>query len=478
MVYYAYVDSDAQFDYLNVAIFAFLLLLLLLILVPALLRYSHFRYQLLEEGIQVRQGVLFKKQLNLKFKRIQNINIKHPFYFRPLNLVTLKIDGAGSEGDEVHLAALTLENAEAIRQTVQAKKTQADNIVTGESADAQQAGKQEQAIDDNQAFYTRSLADLVIHGLTNNRAWMVVGGVAGILQPTSFSVADAINFLQDLAGSLTGSESIAGLLTVIIVSLVLAVAVIAILSVVGSIIAYYGFTLYRSDRSLMVHRGLINKQEINMRKSRVQSIYFRQDWLALVLKRVNIIFEQISHDTHEVAGVENSKKILVPSVGESERTELAREIFNMPDVNDLEFQPISKRYFYKHVVIWSIIYAAVPVIVDITSVLNGLAVLLAIWLLHVFLLYLHWLRAGLARANDYVVVRKGIVGIDYIVFPAYKLQVVDHVQSLLMKRHSLSDVIFHTASRTARVAYLPTEFVKELLDYCLYSVESDSRSWM
>ena len=478
MVYYAYVDSDAQFDYLNVAIFAFLLLLLLLILVPALLRYSHFRYQLLEEGIQVRQGVLFKKQLNLKFKRIQNINIKHPFYFRPLNLVTLKIDGAGSEGDEVHLAALTLENAKAIRQTVQAKKNQADNIVTGESADAQQAGKREQVIDDNQAFYTRSLADLVIHGLTNNRAWMVVGGVAGILQPTSFSVADAINFLQDLAGSLTGSESIAGLLTLIIVSLVLAVAVIAILSVVGSIIAYYGFTLYRSDRSLMVHRGLINKQEINMRKSRVQSIYFRQDWLALVLKRVNIIFEQISHDTHEVAGVENSKKILVPSVGESERTELAREIFNISDVNNLEFQPISKRYFYKHVVIWSIIYAAAPVIVDITSVLNGLAVLLAIWLLHVFLLYLHWLRAGLARANDYVVVRKGIVGIDYIVFPAYKLQVVDHVQSLLMKRYSLSDVIFHTASRTARVAYLPTEFVKDLLDYCLYSVESDSRSWM
>ncbi|MDP6535468.1 MAG: PH domain-containing protein [Gammaproteobacteria bacterium] len=468
-------DDNNQFNFFFVA----LLVLAVIIVAGAILRCWFYRYQLMEDGIQIRQGVFFKRHLNLKFKRVQNVNINHPFYFRPLGLVTLKIDGAGSKREEVHIAALDLDAARAIRQTIQLKKGQvglSDN--TSDSLPGNEASPGgDGSHGEGEKFYTRSFADLVIHGLTNNRAWIVVGGIAGFLLSTPFSVSDAIELLQGYVGSVISNESITYTVMLFTLSFVLAVALTALLSVLGSIVTYYGFTLYRSDKSLMVHRGLINKQEINMQKSRVQSIYFRQDWLDLYLRRVNVIFEQITHTEHDFEGGENSKKILVPSARVWERSELAQEIFELPDIATLEFQPISKRHFYKHAIIWSILYLFIATVADMTDGFNPV-IIAAIWVPHVFLMYMHWLRAGLVLVGDYVVVRRGIIGIDYIVFPAYKLQAVDHVQSLLMKRRKLTNIVFHTASRTARVAYLPTQFVKEILDYCVYSVEANSRSWM
>ena len=459
--------------------------LLVLIVISSVLKYCFFRYQILEDAIQIKRGILFKKQLNLKFKRIQNVNIKHPFYFRPLGLVTLKIDGAGSTSEEVSLAALPLSAASAIRQTIQIKKSglkesEIEALEIGHRSKLGDEGGTESysvLASGEEKFYTRSFADLVIHGLTNNKAWLILGALAGFLQSTPSSTSDVLGRLQLLVGSLISNQSVAFVVMLFTISVVLAIVVTALLSVLGSIVTYYGFTLYRSDKSLMVHRGLINKQEINMQKSRVQSICFRQGWLDLVLGRANVIYEQITHTGHDVGTVDNSQKILVPSARDHERSELAQQVFSIPDIATLEFHGISKRYFYKYSMFWSLVY----VIIMLAGIISGeikFAALAILWAIHVGFIYMIWRRAGVVLVDDFVIVRQGIIGIDYIIFPAYKLQVVDHVQSILMKRRNLSNIIFHTASRTAKVRYLPTQLVAELVDYCLFLIESNNRSWM
>ncbi len=449
-----------------------------LILLAAILRYWFYRYQMLDDGIQIRLGVLFKKQLNLKFHRVQNVNIRHPFYFRPLGLVTLKIDSAGSTREEVNIAALTFPEAQAIRQTIQHRKSQ-PLLAEGESTDLD-AGAivvNAEGVKEEQAFYTRTFDDLVIHGLTNNRAWIIVGAIFGFLQSTPFSVSDGVDLLQGFVGSIISNESVAFTVLLFSIALVLTVVITALLSVLGSIVTYYGFELFRSDESLMVHRGLFTRHEINMQKSRVQTIYLRQDWLDLILQRVNVIYEQLSHSLHNVEGAENSKRILVPSAREWERSRLINEIFDLPDIASLEFQAISKWYFYKYALIWSTLYLLFSAGFEVAETFNTL-LLIPVWAVHMSLLYMNWLRAGLAVTEDYVIVRKGIIGIDYIVFPAYKLQAVDHVQSLLMKRRQLSNIVFHTASRMIRLPYLPSQHVHKVLNYCLYAVEANDRSWM
>ena len=164
-------------------------------------------------------------------------------------------------------------------------------------------------------------------------------------------------------------------------------------------------------------------------------------------------------------------------------TRLAEQILPIGDVEKLNFRAISKRYFYKHAVIWSAIYIVIGLLIGWVDLALpktwwvAVAVVLS-WLIHIILIYMTWKRAGFAQKGDFIVVRKGVIGIDYVIFPAYKIQAMSHVQSFLMKRHDLSNLVFHTASRSVKVIYLPTSFVKEVIDYCLYSAESSNKSWM
>jgi putative membrane protein len=104
--------------------------------------------------------------------------------------------------------------------------------------------------------------------------------------------------------------------------------------------------------------------------------------------------------------------------------------------------------------------------------------LLAAWPLHVGLIYMNWKRGGLAIDGGTIVARSGTIGIDYRLFPAFKAQDVSHIQSLRMRRHAISSLVFHTASTTIRVPYMDTEFMKSVVDFCAFSVESTEKSWM
>src|SRR5690606_5655387 len=134
-----------------------------------------YRYRVVEDAVQVKRGALFKQHMNLPFSRIQNVNIEHPFYFRPLGRVTLKIDGAGSRGEEVNVAALEDREAHALRDFIMRKRA------LERSGRAPAAARSEATAGDGSeaAFFSRSVGDLVLHGLTNNRAALAVAAIVG-----------------------------------------------------------------------------------------------------------------------------------------------------------------------------------------------------------------------------------------------------------------------------------------------------------
>ena len=66
----------------------------------SLLNYWFFRFQLNEDSILIRQGVIKKSQLDIKFDRVQGINTQQNIVFRYFGLVTVSFDTAGSAGNE------------------------------------------------------------------------------------------------------------------------------------------------------------------------------------------------------------------------------------------------------------------------------------------------------------------------------------------------------------------------------------------
>jgi putative membrane protein len=459
--------------------------ILAFVLLRAGIDYLTCFYRLRTDVVEVRRGLLFKTLTNLPFARVQSIGIEHPFYFRPLALVTLRIDGAGSAGEEVHLAALGLHEAESLRAHIAAKRHQLGGPAgagrqAGAVAPSRGAGSDARPMRGSIVF-TRSVGDLMVHGLTNNRSYLIIAGILGVLSQGDVPIEGMIDALGiDLDSAVTEAS-------VLVVALVIAVAAVlvgvsvALLSVLATIVIYHGFTIRKVDDSLVIARGLLTRDEVLVRRSRIQTVVASQDWLERLIGRRSVILEQLSHRTETGNDWPSVReKILIPAVRLSETPSLAVEVAELRHLEDLPFTPISPRYFRKHAALASALYVLALVALLSTPIPPAVYVpfVFAVWLLHVAVIRLRWKRGGLAIHDGTVVARSGTFGIDYHVFPAFKLQQVSHVQSALMRRGGVSNLIFRTASNTVRVPYLTTPFARSVVDYCVYAVESSGKSWM
>lgn len=447
---------------------------LLLIVLSAVLGYFFFYFRIGDTSIQVRQGVLKKKHLDLAFDRVQNISIEEPFYYRILDLVTLKIDGAGSTGEEVRLAATDRDTADAISAYIRERQSTPTTTDTSsdDSAPATMAGPA-----DDELFFTRSLQDLIIHGLTNNRAFIAVAGIFAFatqanISPTDILATLGINFDVIFAGL-----SMVRLALLFAISLIAVIGLLAFFSVIVSVFSYYGYSMYRTGHRLVVRRGLLSRHQIHVEKSRIHSIALRQDWLDRILGRYNILFEPISHAPQPGAGAtaQFGKRILIPSVRTDEIPIVTDEILTVR-INALQFTPASIRLFRKGAAIASVFYLLFVTGVLVSPAPSWLLLVAAgLWPAHMALLYLSYRRKGIAIDGDTVVVRSGVIGINYAIFTAAKLQKLMHTQSLLMRRRGLSTLVFQTASTIAHMPHIDRSFALSVLDFSLFRVETQEQ---
>ena len=76
-------------------------------LIPLYFRYHTLRYRFDEEGISMRWGILFRREINLTYARIQDIHLRSNFVERWLNLARIEVQTAsGSSGAEMTLEGM------------------------------------------------------------------------------------------------------------------------------------------------------------------------------------------------------------------------------------------------------------------------------------------------------------------------------------------------------------------------------------
>lgn len=78
------------------------------VLVPLYFRYHTMRYRFSDEGVSMRWGILFRKEINLTFARIQDIHLTSNFVERWLGLARIQIQTAsGSAKAEMTIEGVT-----------------------------------------------------------------------------------------------------------------------------------------------------------------------------------------------------------------------------------------------------------------------------------------------------------------------------------------------------------------------------------
>jgi putative membrane protein len=81
--------------------------LFFVLLIPLYFRYHTLRYRFDDEGISMRWGILFRREINLTYARIQDIHLRSNFVERWLSLARIEVQTAsGSAGAEMTLEGL------------------------------------------------------------------------------------------------------------------------------------------------------------------------------------------------------------------------------------------------------------------------------------------------------------------------------------------------------------------------------------
>jgi len=81
--------------------------LFFILLIPLYFRYHTLRFRFDQEGISMRWGILFRREINLTYARIQDIHLRSNFVERWLNLARIEVQTAsGSSGAEMTLEGL------------------------------------------------------------------------------------------------------------------------------------------------------------------------------------------------------------------------------------------------------------------------------------------------------------------------------------------------------------------------------------
>lgn len=442
----------------------------LLVVLFATLFFLNFYYVQQDDRFLIRKGVLSTNLTEVPFSKIQNLNIKQPFYFRPLDLVVLTIDSAGSSQAEVEIAALRSADANRIKAEVMAFQRAAPTA----AIKVETAPNAEMAC----LLLRRSFSDIIIHGFTNNRAWLLLAFLAPVAgQLDELLLALFARFELDLE-QWFAAQSLLLVLLVFVAAVVGVFVLISILSVLGSVVALFHYRLLFDKQVYTRKSGLLSRYEVQIKRSRVQTLKYMQTGLDLLFDRINLVLEPFSSGSQDNHKSRFMQKILVPSLTAQEAPGLVGHIYPQLDIKQVIFRAISRYYIWQ-----KMLFGAVPVALLSTALVHGQPLLQSILGLTVFcalmlLVWLRWMRYGVGICGDYIVMRSGLLGVVIICLPVHKVQQVKFLQSLFLRRRGLASLQLVASSRTVTLPFIPAELAEQLLDRVLAEVENSESSWM
>jgi putative membrane protein len=465
MVFIVAAEGNVMFRILLGAAF-----LVAAVVVASVTRYLFFRYRITDDSVLIREGVFKKKQLDIKFDRIQAINTQQNLVYRYFDLVTVKFDTAGSAKEEGNLPAIKTALAQSLKEKIDRDR------VAITSADDLAGGNEDKSSE--RPLLTLDNKDMVRVGLSSNRALIFLVLLGPVIEWTENDVESAVeNNAVELVSN--GSEiAVSTAATLVVLAILGFVLFLVVASIAGAFLRYHRFRLIEQSGAFRSTGGLLTRHEHSLNLTKIQSFEARQNPVLRWFKRFRLKAKQAS------SGKPGSGKHFVVPLCTSEQLQaLDDEVFNgeFPDVEmrptAAVFTAISRRYFRSRLLLFGVLPA-----LFLTGLLfapAGLAALvLLLWIpVAAAGAWMMYKKRGYYIGEHGMVLRRGFLGVRTNAFLHRKVQRISITQTPRQERHGLSTIRFYLASGSLKLPYVDYGTARKLRDYVLYRVESCRLAW-
>lgn len=443
------------------------ILLLLLGLGYSIIYYLRFRFHIDEKNREfvVEKGVLSSDVVVIPFNKIQQVKFKRNILQRILNVSSVVVETAGSQGKEVEIKALSQEAADVLADRLMSlsqkvKRTEEDGAETEEAGESFLGTPEWQ--------HKVSLFTLVKLGLTSN----YLRGVALIIA-FYFTLRQEFR-LEDTLPAGVPKEQLLGTGSLIFILFLLFIGMV--ITVGETVIKYYDLNLKKFSDSLQVEMGLRNNVKVNIKANRIQVMEVVTNPLQ---KKLDLYKLKLS-----LASSENElgkSHIRIPGIPPDIVAEIKKYFFKIQVTEKLYFLP-NQLYLARR-----ISRGMIPAVVVIGLVfffreyvsLAYAGILLSVYLVLMTVYnYFYYKSLRLSVSDDFLVKHSGLWIKKEQYLEIYRLQSVSVRQPLWYKNRGVVNLTFHSAGGDLNFYVVKTEEVRPLLNFVLYKIESTTDPWM
>ncbi len=437
----------------------------------AVAQWLAFRYRLDGDDLIIDSGVLSRRRRVIPVARIQNVDLKQSALERLARVAELRIETAsGGAETEAGLAVLAVDAARALQEELLSRRAGSgsgpgatDRVGTGPTthppADAE-GMRPGQAPDSHRAtaraaaralappeeeLLRLSLTDLAIAGATSNEAGLIAAGLA-----TAMEVLDDLGGLARVDAwlqSVFEQGAALGITGALLVGAGLVVGFVVLgwlVSIVATVVRFYGFTLTRVGDDLRREYGLLSRHHSTVPLKRVQAIRIEATLLRRPLGLAALKIETAGAGPQQRQNAQGGgAEAYVPITRRADVGRLVRAVFEDARFEGVEMHPVApvsrRRSFLR---------LAIPVVVGtgIAALLEPLGLALVALLVPAWLIANAQYRArAWARADGYAITRNGVLTRTNAVIPERKIQTLHLRETPFQRRWDLATLLIDTA---------------------------------
>lgn len=386
---------------------------LVLALAYQLLYYRRFEYELDEDTLDIRSGVLSRRVREIPYRRVQNVDVSRNVVQRALGIAEVRVETAGGGATEAQLRYVGTDEARRLQDELGRRGRDEGAAAEPEPAEPLfELAPQELAVLGVTSLDLRFVSVLFV-GIS-----LVAPGLASRLEPSPGTAIIAAPLL------------LAGLY-------VLAAAASAVVSITN----YYGFQLSRVGDELRYERGLVQHFAGTIPLEKVQTLTVRANVLARTLGYASLAVETAGY-----APGDTDRSAAVPIARRERVLSLARSVEPF-DAVTFERPPkrARLRYAIRYAIVLGVLAALGYAVARVTRF--GLAWYLPLSFLPLAPVAAHvkWRHRGYALLDDHVVTRNGFWVETVTVVPYYRVQNVVSAATVFQRRRHLATLTVDTA---------------------------------
>ncbi|QTB90096.1 PH domain-containing protein [Bifidobacterium saguini] len=236
------------------------------------------RYQLGPDQLAFKSGLFFRKNRTISYGSIHAINSSQPIYLQPFGVARLTVSAAGAADTDIRLdavpAALQLE-LEHLRALSQSTAADSNTALANDPQTPVPTPVPTSSNPSQKPLFRASVGDILLFAITDIGFLAAAFVVYGFVQ----QVQDVLPRSMMHEAERSVQTALTGGLFSIIVLILACVMLLLMVSIVTSLLRFYGFEVWRRGDDLVVVRGLFTRHTTTIPVSRIQTVTIRQSML-------------------------------------------------------------------------------------------------------------------------------------------------------------------------------------------------------